>query len=76
MLNGEKWHVTSFNMADHVFFQAKLTDGEHAGQHAMFVVDMDTPGIRVVRAPTYTHTYRGPPRRSWRSRTSGSRPPT
>jgi alkylation response protein AidB-like acyl-CoA dehydrogenase len=57
VLNGVKWHVTSANFADHVFFQAKLQGGEHAGAHAMFVVDMDAPGIRVVRTPAYTHTY-------------------
>jgi alkylation response protein AidB-like acyl-CoA dehydrogenase len=56
VLNGVKWHVTSFNKADYVFFQAVLTDGEHAGEQALFVADKDTPGIRVVRTPAYTHT--------------------
>jgi alkylation response protein AidB-like acyl-CoA dehydrogenase len=55
-LNGVKWHVTSINHADHVFFQAKLADGANAGAHAMFVVDLDTPGIRTVRVPAYSHT--------------------
>jgi alkylation response protein AidB-like acyl-CoA dehydrogenase len=57
LLNGVKWHVTSFNHADHVFFQGKLAGGANAGAHAMFVLDLDTPGIRVVRTPAYTHTY-------------------
>jgi alkylation response protein AidB-like acyl-CoA dehydrogenase len=57
VLNGEKWHVTSYNVADHVFFQGVLTTGEHAGQQAMLVVDIDTPGIRVVRTPAYSHTF-------------------
>jgi acyl-CoA dehydrogenase len=57
VLSGVKWHVTSFNHADHVFFQAKLTGGPHAGQPALFVVDRDTPGVRVVRTPAYSHTY-------------------
>jgi alkylation response protein AidB-like acyl-CoA dehydrogenase len=57
VLNGEKWHVTSFNKADHVFFQGVLTEGEYAGRQAMFVVDNDTPGIRVVRTPSYSHTF-------------------
>ncbi|MEX0991005.1 MAG: acyl-CoA dehydrogenase family protein [Actinomycetota bacterium] len=57
VLDGEKWHVTSFNTADHIFFQAKLAGGEHEGEHAMFIVDRDTPGIEVVRTPAYTHTY-------------------
>ena len=51
-----KWHVTSFNHADYAFFQAKLTDGDHAGDHAMFIVDLPSDGVRVVRTPEYTHT--------------------
>jgi acyl-CoA dehydrogenase len=57
LLNGVKWHVTSFNHADHVFFQGKLAGGPAAGAHAMFVLDLDTPGIRVVRTPAYSHSY-------------------
>jgi acyl-CoA dehydrogenase len=58
VLNGEKWHVTSFNHSEYVFFQGKLTEGPHAGEHAMFIMDVDTPGIRVVRTPAYMHTIR------------------
>jgi alkylation response protein AidB-like acyl-CoA dehydrogenase len=57
VLNGEKWHVTSYNHADYIFFQAKLTEGRTAGDHAMFIVDKDTPGVEVVRTPKFTHTY-------------------
>src|SRR5580704_2501762 len=32
VLNGVKWHVTSYNGADYAFFQGKLTGGEHAGE--------------------------------------------
>jgi len=56
LLNGVKWHVTSFNSADYAFFQAKLADGEHAGEHAMFLVDLPSPGVRVVRTPGYMHS--------------------
>ena len=56
LLNGEKWHVTSYNSADFAFFQAKLGGGEHAGQHAMFLVDLPSPGVHVVRTPRYSHT--------------------
>jgi acyl-CoA dehydrogenase len=56
VLNGVKWHVTSYNQADYVFFQAVLTTGDHAGDQALFVVDKDTPGMGVVRTPAYTHT--------------------
>jgi alkylation response protein AidB-like acyl-CoA dehydrogenase len=57
VLNGVKWHVTSANLSDYVFFQGKLASGPKAGQHALFIVDMDTPGIRHLRTPAYTHTY-------------------
>jgi alkylation response protein AidB-like acyl-CoA dehydrogenase len=56
VLNGVKWHVTSYNHSEYVFFQGKLTDGPHAGEHAMFVMDIDHPGISVVRVPEYMHT--------------------
>ena len=56
VLDGVKWHVTSFNLADHVFFQGRLAGGPNGGAHAMFVVDVDTPGVRVVRTPAYSHT--------------------
>jgi acyl-CoA dehydrogenase len=57
VLNGEKWHVTSANLASYVFFQAKLGDGPNAGRHVLFFVDMDTPGVECVRVPEYSHTY-------------------
>jgi acyl-CoA dehydrogenase len=52
LLNGVKWHVTSYNTADFAFFQAKLPSGDHA----MFLVDLPSPGVRVVRTPAYSHT--------------------
>ena len=56
VLDGVKWHVTTYNHASYAFFQAKLVGGDHAGEHAMFIVDLPTDGVRVVRTPTYTHT--------------------
>jgi acyl-CoA dehydrogenase len=56
LLTGEKWHVTSYNSANYAFFQGKLAGGEHDGEHAMFLVDLPSPGITVVRTPAYTHT--------------------
>jgi acyl-CoA dehydrogenase len=56
LLTGEKWHVTSYNSADYAFFQAKLVGGEHDGEHAMFLVDLPSPGVAVVRTPAYSHT--------------------
>jgi acyl-CoA dehydrogenase len=57
VLNGLKVHVTSYNTADYVFFQAKIVGGPNEGAHAMFFVDKDTPGITCVREPRYSHTY-------------------
>jgi alkylation response protein AidB-like acyl-CoA dehydrogenase len=57
VLNGTKWHVTSYNEAHYVFVQAVLTDGTHAGEHVLLVVDIPTPGMEVVRTPAYTHTF-------------------
>jgi acyl-CoA dehydrogenase len=56
LLNGEKWHVTSYNTASFAFFQAKLAGGPHAGEHAMFLVELPSFGVSVVRTPAYTHT--------------------
>ncbi len=55
VVNGTKWHVTSFNVADYCFVQAVLTEGPHAGEHVLLVVDLPTPGIDVVRTPAYSH---------------------
>ena len=55
VINGVKWHVTSFNLADYVFVQAVLTDGPHAGDHVLLVVDLPWPGVEVVRTPHYSH---------------------
>ncbi|MGA8296814.1 MAG: acyl-CoA dehydrogenase family protein [Acidimicrobiales bacterium] len=56
VLDGVKWYVTSFNTASYVFFQGVLANGSHAGEHAMLVVDLPSPGVRVVRNPRYMHT--------------------
>jgi acyl-CoA dehydrogenase len=62
VLNGVKWHVTSYNSADYCFFQAKQTASaergraEPAPEHLLFLVDLPSPGVSVVRTPAYTHT--------------------
>jgi acyl-CoA dehydrogenase len=62
LLNGVKWHVTSFNTADYCFFQAKKTEGpervrpDAAAEHLLFLVDLPSPGVSVVRTPAYAHT--------------------
>ena len=55
IINGVKWHVTSYNLADYVFVQARLVGGEHEGDHVLLVVDLPSPGVEVVRSPQYTH---------------------
>lgn len=57
VINGEKWHVTSANLASYVFVQAKLRGGVNDGRHVLFFVDMDTPGVECLRVPEYSHTY-------------------
>ena len=100
VLNGVKWHVTSYNSADYCFFQAKKINPLHPERsrgprsrpapdlapgrpgpaltgpaptrpcrparpppaaddpavHLLFLVDLPTPGVSVVRTPAYTHT--------------------
>jgi acyl-CoA dehydrogenase len=60
VLNGVKWHVTSYNSADYCFFQAKRISPAAAAdapaEHLLFLVDLPTPGVSVVRTPAYTHT--------------------
>jgi len=56
-VNGEKWFVTSANLADYFFLQAKLINGPHAGSDAMLFLDKDTPGIEEIRVPLFSHTF-------------------
>ncbi len=54
VLNGEKWYVTSGNLANFFWFQANLPDED---DEALFLVDADAPGIEVIATPKFTHTY-------------------
>jgi acyl-CoA dehydrogenase len=56
-INGEKWFVTSANLADYFFLQAKLVNGPHAGSDAMFFLDKSTAGIEEIRVPLFSHTF-------------------
>lgn len=56
-LSGVKWYVTSFNHADFLFVQARLTDGPHAGEDVLLFVDADSDGIEVLRSPAFSHTF-------------------
>lgn len=57
IVNAEKWHVTSYNLAQLVIVQARLKGGAHDGEHCLFVCPADAPGLSVVRSPAYAHTY-------------------
>ncbi|MDH3439293.1 MAG: acyl-CoA/acyl-ACP dehydrogenase [Gammaproteobacteria bacterium] len=54
ILNGEKWYVTSANLADFFWFQAKLPD---ENDEALFLVDQGTAGIEMTDNPLFSHTY-------------------
>jgi alkylation response protein AidB-like acyl-CoA dehydrogenase len=54
VLDGEKWYVTSGNLADFFWFQANLPDED---DEALFLVDAGTPGVEVIATPKFTHTY-------------------
>ncbi|ANW66002.1 butyryl-CoA dehydrogenase [Mycobacterium sp. djl-10] len=55
VVNGVKWHVTSFNLADYLFVQGVLDNGDFAGEHVLLVMDLPWPGVEVVRTPHYSH---------------------
>ncbi len=55
VLNGEKWHVTSGDVADFFLVHAHV-DGDPA-KATVFLVDKDAPGVELVRTPKYTHTF-------------------
>jgi acyl-CoA dehydrogenase len=55
ILNGEKWHVTSGDVADFFLVHAHV-DGDPA-KATVFLVDKDSPGVDLVRTPKYTHTF-------------------
>jgi len=52
-INGEKWFVTTANMADFFFVQAKTDEGEEA----LFFVDIDTAGVTMTENPVFSHTF-------------------
>ena len=55
VLDGEKWHVTSGDVADFFLVHAHV-DGD-AAKATVFLVDKARPGVRLVRTPRYTHTF-------------------
>jgi acyl-CoA dehydrogenase len=53
-LKGEKWFVTVGDAADYLIVLANVLP-ERAP--TLFLVDKDTPGVRVLRTPRYMHTF-------------------
>ena len=53
-LNGEKWFVTVGDVADYLIVLAGVLP-ERAP--TLFLVDKETPGVRVLRTPRYMHTF-------------------
>ena len=55
VLNGEKWFVTSGDVADYIIVHANV-DGD-PDKPTLFLVDKAQPGVRIAREPKFTHTY-------------------
>jgi acyl-CoA dehydrogenase len=55
VLNGEKWHVTSGDVADFFLVHANVDDDP--GKATVFLVDKALPGVRLVRTPKYMHRF-------------------
>jgi alkylation response protein AidB-like acyl-CoA dehydrogenase len=55
VLNGEKWFVTSGDVADYIIVHANV-DGD-PDKPTLFLVDKALPGVRIAREPKFTHTY-------------------
>src|SRR6476646_6515703 len=54
VISGEKWFVTVGDVADYLIVLAYVQP-EHAP--TMFLVDADTPGVKITNVPRYTHTF-------------------
>lgn len=57
VVNGEKWYVTSANLADYMFVQARLDGGPNDGSDVLMFVDIDSPGVSFRRTPLFSHTF-------------------
>lgn len=52
-ISGEKWFVTTANLADFFFLQARTESGEDA----LFFIDKDSTGITMIDNPAFSHTF-------------------
>ncbi|MGI9284876.1 MAG: acyl-CoA dehydrogenase family protein [Pseudomonadales bacterium] len=53
LINGEKWFVTSANLADFFWLQAKTDSGDDS----LFFCDIDAPGVTMKDNPLFSHTF-------------------
>jgi len=53
LINGEKWFVTSANLADFLWVQAKTA----GGYDSLFLVDKHCEGVEVIDNPLFSHTF-------------------
>ena len=56
LLSGEKWFVTSGDVATVLIVMANVLDGD-ARLPTLFLVDVDAPGVEIVDNPRFTHSY-------------------
>jgi len=56
VLNGEKWFVTGPEDTDFMIFHANVVQGDER-LPTLFLVDYDTPGLRMSHDPDYMHTF-------------------
>jgi acyl-CoA dehydrogenase len=55
-INGEKWFVTSGDVAKVLIVMANVVDGEHR-LPTLFLIESDAPGVNYVDDPPFTHNY-------------------
>jgi alkylation response protein AidB-like acyl-CoA dehydrogenase len=56
LLNGEKWFVTSGDVAAVLIVMANVVDGEER-LPTLFLVDADAEGVEIADNPRFTHSY-------------------
>jgi acyl-CoA dehydrogenase len=55
-ISGEKWFVTTGDVAKVLIVMANVVDGEHR-LPTLFLVESDAPGVNYVDDPGFTHNY-------------------
>jgi acyl-CoA dehydrogenase len=55
-ISGEKWFVTTGDVAKVLIVMANVVDGEHR-LPTLFLVESDAPGVEYVDDPGFTHNY-------------------